>query len=247
MPQVNGNSGAASGLGPQVCGVWGDSHDDRGVVGTSHAANGVLGQSDRRSGVWGIGDLRPGVHGTSENSDGVSGESAARAGVRGQGQTSGVQGVCLTASDSRDQNRGVSGEAADVGVYGSGFFGLLGQTTDLTSGRAGRFDGPVDVNGALQVDGPISTAYAAKTTTYTIAATDSVIDCTSGTFTVTLPTAASITGRMYTIKNSGAGVITVGTTSSQTIDGSTTYSLGSQYKYVVVVSNGSSWIVVGNN
>jgi hypothetical protein len=52
---------------------------------------------------------------------------------------------------------------------------------------------------------------------------------------------------MYTIKNSGAGVITLGTTSSQTIDGSTTYSLGSQYKYVVVVSNGSSWIVVANN
>jgi hypothetical protein len=43
------------------------------------------------------------------------------------------------------------------------------------------------------------------------------------------------------------GVITVATTGSQTIDGSTTYSLGSQYKYVVVVSNGANWIVVANN
>ena len=38
MVQVNGNSGAPSGLGPQVAGVWGDSFNDRGVVGTSHGA-----------------------------------------------------------------------------------------------------------------------------------------------------------------------------------------------------------------
>jgi hypothetical protein len=50
MVQVNGNSGAPSGLGPQVAGVWGDSFNDRGVVGTSHGADGVRGISDRRSG-----------------------------------------------------------------------------------------------------------------------------------------------------------------------------------------------------
>jgi hypothetical protein len=74
-------------------------------------------------------------------------------------------------------------------------------------------------------------------------------DGAGGAFTVTLPTAASITGRMYTIKrtNSGANAVTVGTTSSQTIDGSTTYSLSAQYKYVTVISDGSNWLIIANN
>lgn len=65
--------------------------------------------------------------------------------------------------------------------------------------------------------------------------------------TITLPTSASITGRIYTIKLVASGSCTVATTSSQTIDGSTTYSLASQYKYVTVQSNGSGWHVIANN
>jgi hypothetical protein len=43
-------------------------------------------------------------------------------------------------------------------------------------------------------------AYAAKTSTYQIvAATDYCIDCTSGTFTVTLPTAVGIVGQQFVI------------------------------------------------
>ena len=63
--------------------------------------------------------------------------------------------------------------------------------------------------------------YVAKTSTYSIGDSDFFIDCTSGTFTVTLPTAVGKAGRVYIIKNSGSGVTTVGTTSSQTIDGVT--------------------------
>ena len=44
-----------------------------------------------------------------------------------------------------------------------------------------------------------------------------------------------------------ANAVTVGTTSSQTIDGAATYALSAQYKYVKVVSDGSHWIIVGNN
>lgn len=95
--------------------------------------------------------------------------------------------------------------------------------------------------------GVLSPPYIAKTTTYGILSTDYTIDCTSGTFTVTLPTAVSITGREYIIKNSGAGVITVATTSSQTIDGATTYSLPTQYKQVTIQSNGANWLVISNN
>lgn len=56
-------------------------------------------------------------------------------------------------------------------------------------------------------------------------------------------------GKIYVIKKTDASgnAVTVGTTSSQTIDGSTTYSLATQYKYVVVQSNGSNWFIIGNN
>ena len=56
-----------------------------------------------------------------------------------------------------------------------------------------------------------------------------------------------LSGKVYIIKNSGSGAITVATTSSQTIDGSTTYSLATQYKYVQVMSNGANWIITANN
>jgi hypothetical protein len=100
----------------------------------------------------------------------------------------------------------------------------------------------------LMVIGPISTAFSAKTTTTTVAAVDSVLtgDTTSAAFTMTLPTAVSITGRQYNIKriNSGANNLTVGTTSSQTIDGSTTKVLGAQWSSITVVSDGSNWLIV---
>lgn len=86
-------------------------------------------------------------------------------------------------------------------------------------------------------------AYTSKTTTYSIGANDHIVNCTSGTFTTTLPTAVGVTGKVYNIKNSGTGVITVDTTSSQTIDGSTTYSLG-QYDSIQLCSDGSNWIIL---
>ena len=88
--------------------------------------------------------------------------------------------------------------------------------------------------------------YKAVTTTYTIGVDDQMIDCTSGTFNVTLPTAVSITGKLYTVKNSGTGTITINTTSSQTIDGSLTKAL-LQYQSLNIESNGTNWIVTGTN
>ena len=100
------------------------------------------------------------------------------------------------------------------------------------------------LKGVVSMSGGMIMPYVAKTGTYTAAATDYVIDCTSGTFTVTLPTAVGITGKIYIIKRSSSSAITVGTTSSQTIDGSTTYSLATQYNKVTVMSNGANWITI---
>ncbi|MES2463444.1 MAG: hypothetical protein V4671_22955 [Armatimonadota bacterium] len=64
---------------------------------------------------------------------------------------------------------------------------------------------------------------------------------------MTLPSATGIAGRQYTIKKFDAvgGAVTVATTSSQTIDGATTYSLASQYNSITVVSSGNNWFIIG--
>ena len=83
--------------------------------------------------------------------------------------------------------------------------------------------------------------YRAVTGTYTIALTDYMLDC-DGTFTITLPTAVGFTGE-YIIKNSSSGIITLDTTSSQTID-SLAFVLVNQYDSIVVRSNANNWIIV---
>jgi len=100
--------------------------------------------------------------------------------------------------------------------------------------------------GIVNIASGLTLTYAAKTTTYPITTADHTIDCTSGTFTVTLPTAVGTSGRgqVYVIKNSGTGVITLATTSSQTIDGATTIVLGVQYESITVMSNNANWIVI---
>lgn len=94
----------------------------------------------------------------------------------------------------------------------------------------------------LTVSGSVRFGYVAKTGTYTITTTDNTIECTSGTFTTTLPTAVGVTGRYYIIKNTGGGTITVATTSSQTIDGASTLTILTNKCYTVQ-SNGANWII----
>jgi len=113
-------------------------------------------------------------------------------------------------------------------------------------------DGSLDSNAAFSFSSTLglttsglSVGYVAKTSTYSIANADHTIDCTSGTFTVTLPTAVGVTGKVFVVKNSGAGVITIATTSSQTIDGFTTKVLNTQYAGYKVQSNGANWIIIG--
>jgi lysophospholipase L1-like esterase len=95
-----------------------------------------------------------------------------------------------------------------------------------------------------------ATGYVAKTGAYGIGAADHTIEVTSGTHSQTLPTAVGITGRIYTITNSGSGTVTVATTSSQTFVNvtatPTTLSLA-QFKFVTVQSNGSNWLVISQN
>lgn len=97
-------------------------------------------------------------------------------------------------------------------------------------------------NSTVAIGGSLAKQINGKTAAYTATAADGTINCTSGTFTVTLPTAVGITGRIYTIKNSGAGVITVDADGTETIDGATTVTLSTQYNSISIQSNGANWI-----
>jgi hypothetical protein len=109
----------------------------------------------------------------------------------------------------------------------------------------------VSPTSTFQVVGSFATAISAKTGAYTLTGTDDTVtgNATTATFALTLPTAVGIAGRRYVLKktDASANAVTVATTSSQTIDGATTYSLATQYKYVIVMSDGANWIIVGNN
>lgn len=103
-------------------------------------------------------------------------------------------------------------------------------------------------NSTIQVAGSFATTLANKSSDYTLTVQDHIITCSAG-LTITLPTAAGITGREYSVKRtySGGADVTIGTTAGQTIDGSTTYALGAQWKYATFVSDGSNWLIIGSN
>jgi len=95
-----------------------------------------------------------------------------------------------------------------------------------------------------QMTGGTTLNYVAKTAIYTASATDYVINCTSGTFTVSLPTAVGITGRVYVVKNSGTGTTTLDPAGTETIDDAPTVALATQYQSIMVMSNGANWIII---
>jgi hypothetical protein len=103
-------------------------------------------------------------------------------------------------------------------------------------------------SGISKFGGGLQYPYVSKAADYTATTNDRTIEITATGKTITLPTAAGISGYVYTIKLTASSATgTVATTSSQTIDGSTTYSLSAQYKYVTVQSNGTNWIIIANN
>jgi hypothetical protein len=127
--------------------------------------------------------------------------------------------------------------------------GVLSTAPNFIQNYYPTYIGTTDVypTSSLTVGGSLGLNYVFKTATYLITATDYLIDCTANSFTVTLPTAVGITGRIYEIVNSGAGTITIATTSSQTFANvaasPTTLTLATALgKSIRVMSNGANWI-----
>jgi hypothetical protein len=78
------------------------------------------------------------------------------------------------------------------------------------------------------------------TATYSVVDSDYLLNC-NGTFTTTFMTAVARRGKQFIIKNTGAGTITIATTSSQTIDGASpgTVAAGATLR---LMSDGANWI-----
>lgn len=92
-------------------------------------------------------------------------------------------------------------------------------------------DWTIALSGASGEQGPSGNGvmpYVAKTGAYTVVTTDrgSLIDCTSGTFTLGFQACATLGAdwSVY-IRNSGAGIITLDPNGGETIDGAATYTL----------------------
>lgn len=97
--------------------------------------------------------------------------------------------------------------------------------------------------------GPVANRLA-KTSAYTVVAADrgAVIDCTSGTFSVTLTAAATLgAGYSVAVYNSGSGTITIDPNSSETIrdpSGSATTKTLAQGAGYILFCDGAGWLVV---
>ena len=120
-------------------------------------------------------------------------------------------------------------------------------TQPNTFSAAAVFNSTADFSGIASFSSGLKLSYVAKTATYLITTSNYTIDCTSGTFTVTLPTAVGTSGvgQVYNLKNSGTGVITIATTSSQTIDGQASGEITlAQYDNLTVQSNNANWIIL---
>lgn len=144
------------------------------------------------------------------------------------------------------------GSPVVVDVPAAGYANVvLRVQTQLTNGLVS----PAEVSPSVTVQGtglaaqsstsPLVLGYRETAVATTLRSDDYVLNCTSGTYSVTLPTAVGITGQQYVIKNSGSGNIGIATTSGQMIDG---YASGAitliQWERIRVVSTGSNWRIL---
>lgn len=104
-----------------------------------------------------------------------------------------------------------------------------------------------DNNGALLINSltvsPTYLSIANKVADYTATISDQVLTC-YGTLTITLPAAVIATGQRLTICNIGPGLVTVDANGVETISGSLTVMITTQWSTLEIVCTGTGWIIV---
>jgi len=101
--------------------------------------------------------------------------------------------------------------------------------------------------------GRIENVTTVNAATYDLLAGDYILNVTytvtAAVTSLTLPTAQVVEGRVVIIKDAGgnasANNITIDTEGAETIDGSATLVMSSDYEWVTLYSDGSNWFVIG--
>lgn len=113
---------------------------------------------------------------------------------------------------------------------------------DFSQSGGGNYVIPASEGTFAMSGDPLRVPYNAQGSSYAASDNDCVISAT-GTVTVTLPTAVGVSGRMYWVKNSGTGTITVDGNGSETIDGAATQAVAAG-DCIQVCSDGLNWIIL---
>lgn len=129
--------------------------------------------------------------------------------------------------------RDTSGNLIRLGI------GSTGQVLQTSSGGIPAWSSTI--NGTF--------ATGTQTSNYTITSSDTVILVNAGaSTTITLPAASGMTGYRFYIKRidnpSDGFTVTIGRTSTDLIDGMTSFTLDMQYTAIGVISNGSGWYIL---
>jgi hypothetical protein len=134
--------------------------------------------------------------------------------------------------------------ASNTGYFQISTFGFINGSTGVAS-ELQNLNAAGNAAGSWKTGG-FRTAITAKTASYTATLTDFTIACdaTSGAITITLPAAASHTGRIYVVKKTDASgnAVTIDPNASETIDGATTEVISAQWGVSTIQSNGTNWL-----
>ena len=134
-----------------------------------------------------------------------------------------------------------------VAITGGTITGVALTLDSLNSTPIGNVTPSTAVFTTMSTSGMYATI-ATKTANYTLTTTDFTVlgNASTGAITLTLPTAVGVSGQIYTLKkiDSSANVVTIATTSAQTIDGQSSYSLSLQYAGIQVQSTNSNWVII---
>ena len=145
-------------------------------------------------------------------------------------------GTILINSGSRDRDIQIKADNGAIMLHADAGTNMVGiNTTTPGSG--------------LHVDSSFATAIAAKSSDYTLTASDHTIlvNCASGNVTLTLPTAVGCAGRMYVIKRIDAtnNAANINADGSEEIEGSTNPASVATLGSLIIQSDNAGWWKMG--